>query len=555
MKRLLFLWMSLFSFVFLSNVLANDDDTGPPPDVYQTVWHYDTDGGLLDEFNLTSFTGPNAFALVDDNHVYALNKNTYLRYITESTRQIEWEVRTASSMRDWTLDGNGNFIFAGYTSYKCAVLKYDRTGARSWAWEDEPPLNGRCELQAVAVDGQNNVVAVGEIDRAVGPLQILLVKLNASGNELWRKVIAVNHQVDDAGRLAVDGQGRITFSGYTGLNQFQMPCLHVFRFAADGQELWHTPYAETDYLNYAEQLLVDEQGNTILFTGRSYLGQTKYPPYGFLGIVKLDAQGQVLWTGKHNQFKDCRYLFMAQDAQQNIIAAGLSFSHITSRRIFAIKYTTDGKLQWMTERGNHLKTNDDLLHPFALDAQGNLYAAFGKGDHVVTVKFNQQGELVWDRSYTALGNGSCENYPHSIIADSAGHLQLFSRSVCYEINPDDDDYWDDDYYVDDDTGDDDDTDDDNNDSDEDDNDSDDDDDDDGDDDGDDTDDDNDASDDDDNAAHDDDNDDDDNDGCGGCVISSADPTFPVAGLMMLLGLVALWLRRRTNVGRATIRVR
>ncbi len=283
-------------------MLANDDDTGPPPESYQTVWKYDSDGELLDKFNLSPMTDLSAVAMADSDHLYAFNYLSSLRLISEETQQIVWEVQGLYACTLYLVsaaDAGGNFVYGGSFDGDCYIVKYDQSGELLWNWRYNPTIDGLCAVLDLAVDDQNNVVAAGDLWRLVS-VDGFVVRLSDGGNVLWSKELDTNHDQEDLVKLAIGPQGDISVSGYTTPADRLTMYLHSYGFAADGAPLWHDRYRDEvdDYVNITEKVAVDEEGNTYLWLGRSRIYRGKSAPYYSLRFNKYDSMGVLMWSRK-----------------------------------------------------------------------------------------------------------------------------------------------------------------------------------------------------------------------------------------------------------------
>ncbi len=69
----------------------------------------------------------------------------------------------------------------------CAwVAAFAPDGTEHWSWRPASPAPLGDEIEAVAIDGAGNVVAVGFV--TTGPRERMMIKLDPSGDELWSKV-------------------------------------------------------------------------------------------------------------------------------------------------------------------------------------------------------------------------------------------------------------------------------------------------------------------------------------------------------------------------------
>jgi len=222
-------------------------------------------------------------------------------------------------------------------------------------------------------------------------------------------------------------------------------------------------------------------------------------------LQKFDGDGSFLWRVLSTEIDFAtRPTFLALDAVENIYVGG-RVNGDAAKMLTMIKSAPDGTEQWRVEQPTESISEEPL---FALSSMG-VYVADNTNGAASIACYSAQGDLLWQTDFSDPENG-CSYFVSLLALVGLNDLLLTGKEVCYVGTTDDDDTGDDQAHddgLDDDAGD------------------------------------------------DDDDDNNDDDACGGCVISSADPTFPVAGLMTLLGGLAMWFRRRATVRRETIRVR
>ncbi len=168
----------------------------------------------------------------------------------------EEKIRTAVS------DSQGNLYLAGSTaSYHenlqyALLLKYNLTGELQWArtWGDK----GDCDIYSLVVDADDNVYAVGECNMEDYLRTLLLLKIDATGAVLWKRIWGTNEITELARGAALDAQGNLYVVGdvlateWDGVNMISQMDLAVLAFSADGTQLWDrrwhaaTEWEETD---------------------------------------------------------------------------------------------------------------------------------------------------------------------------------------------------------------------------------------------------------------------------------------------------------------------
>jgi len=121
----------------------------------------------------------------------------------------------------------GRLQITGNTTAFTVIKFTGATGAERWRQVIPGTAAGFGRANAVAVDGNGDVVAAGAFSNPPGSSDFTVVKLaGASGTEQWRQVLP---GVDNAQAVAVDGNGDVVaagrlvikFDGATGTEQWR----------------------------------------------------------------------------------------------------------------------------------------------------------------------------------------------------------------------------------------------------------------------------------------------------------------------------------------------
>ncbi|MBS4015477.1 MAG: SBBP repeat-containing protein [Candidatus Latescibacteria bacterium] len=149
----------------------------------------------------------------------------------------------------------------------------------------------------------------------------------------------------------------------------------------------------------------------------------------------LFAQVDTAWVrrynGPGNSADTARAI--AVDDSGNIYVAGASTGSGTNLDCTTVKYNADGDIVWES-RYNGAGNSADGANAIAIDGAGNIYVSgystgAGSGADFVTIKYNSNGETLWVRSYNGPGN-STDN-ARAIALDSSGNVYVtgYSRST------------------------------------------------------------------------------------------------------------------------------
>ncbi|HRE40851.1 MAG TPA: SBBP repeat-containing protein [Ignavibacteria bacterium] len=116
------------------------------------------------------------------------------------------------------------------------------------------------------------------------------------------------------------------------------------------------------------------------------------------------------------------------DASGNIYATGFAFMN-SGRKIVTIKYNPLGTIEWISEYGPAPINETTEQVRITVDISGNIIVtapSAGTGDDIVVLKYNNNGNLLWDKRFS--GPGSFFDEPRAITTDVNGNIYICGRN-------------------------------------------------------------------------------------------------------------------------------
>jgi cysteine-rich repeat protein len=222
-------------------------------------------------------------------------------------------------------------------------------------------------------------------------------------------------------------------------------CSSACLLADPGTTLWSHRFGATgDDIGY--DIAVDSAGNVLLtgyFQGTVDFGGGPLSSAGSWDVfaVKLDAQGQHMWSRRFGGTSDDHGRAIAVDSAGNVLLTGYFWGTVdfgggplssAGWDTFAVKLDAQGQHLWSRRLGG---TGVDIGDDIAVDSAGNVLltgyfqgtADFGGGPRssaggydIFAVELDAQGQHIWSRR---LG-GTSHDYGLDIAVDSAGNVLL-----------------------------------------------------------------------------------------------------------------------------------
>jgi uncharacterized delta-60 repeat protein len=259
---------------------------------------------------------------------------------------------------------------------------------------------------------------------ATGPLysqvtQEWVQTYNGTGNGLD---ISFSVVVDNLGNVYVAGNS----PGDTSAND-----ITTIKYDSSGQQQWvqryNGPGNSDDGTNGTNAIAVDSSGNVYVAGWSAGTENTDYV------VIKYNSNGDQQWAERYNgsgNGYDAPY-GIALDSSSNVYVTGTSTGDGTGSDYTTIKFDNNGQQQWVKSY-NGSGNGYDAGQALAVDASGNVYvtgvstAQNGLGD-CVTIKYDTNGNEQWVKVYDGPANGT--DYGNAVAVDSSGNVYVTGSST------------------------------------------------------------------------------------------------------------------------------
>lgn len=278
--------------------------------------------------------------------------------------------------------------------------------------------------------------------------------MSCAGTTLWAQRLGGTGPEDHAD-IAVDSAGNVLLTGqfyYTAdfgggpLDGTDSQDIFAVKLDAQGQHLWSRRLGGTGN-DRVEGIATDSAGNVLItgsFSGTADFGGGPLSSAGSQDIfaVKIDAQGQHLWSRRFGGTNADSGTGVAADSAGNVLLTGYfegttdfgggSLPSAGSADIFAVKLDAQGQHLWSRPLGG---TSIDIGQGIAVDSADNVLLTgycsgttdFGGGpidgpdsQEIFAVKLDALGQHLWGRRFGGTGGGNGQG----IAVDSTGNVLL-----------------------------------------------------------------------------------------------------------------------------------
>ncbi len=197
-------------------------------------------------------------------------------YKYDANGTLLWTLNTLGA-NALELDGNGNIYLAGNTSsYDYIVSKLSPSGSIAWSTTTNGSTNDIDQSRCIALDNQGNVFVSGTMRNSWNE-DIMTVKYDNNGNELWKKVYngAAGSQDDVPNDIVADGKGDVYLTGKS-YNVNQFPDFITMKYDKNGNKVWEIGYDSngSNMANEAFSIALDYssgQIDVVVTGGRSWI--------------------------------------------------------------------------------------------------------------------------------------------------------------------------------------------------------------------------------------------------------------------------------------------
>lgn len=211
--------------------------------------------------------------------------------------------------------GRSSSVIGYMTYFEICTIKYNPNGDLLWVERTHYFCEGDATIYAsdVAIDSTNNIIITGCSFNHTEGYNILTIKYDSAGNELWNKTFDKGWN-DYGFGVAVDSQDNIIVTGT--VPGELTPDFYTIKYTADGQEIWNA----TRSIGVGRDVTVDSEGN-IIVTGYTLLSPDTWN-FDYYSIV-YSPSGEMLWDGVYLDSGGMDFSYgVATDSENNFIITG-----------------------------------------------------------------------------------------------------------------------------------------------------------------------------------------------------------------------------------------
>lgn len=328
-----------------------------------------------------------------------------------------------------TIDLSGNVFVTGHllqngSGYDITTIKYNNAGVQQWIRYYNSIANLDDKAVDIISDGQGGVYVIGKIQNSGTGEDIIILNYSSTGNPEWSTVYnnSSSNDNDIPSDISIDKTGNIFVCGKSKTSENGFDVL-LLKLNSSGNILWsRTSNGSASGDDESSSLSTDNYGNVYVSASmnNTVTGND-------LTTIKFDSNGNLLWTRSYNGTAN------SNDAASELKIDNSGFIYITGfctdilsgLNFCTIKYSGNGTKVW-EEKYNYSDNDSDKASALITDNSGNIYLTgsskgIGGGVDFVTIKYNQSYLL----DLTVLMEGYFNSNTNINISDT---IKVFMRN-------------------------------------------------------------------------------------------------------------------------------
>lgn len=241
---------------------------------------------------------------------------------------------------------SGNVYIAGRTfngsNLDMLFIKYNSDGAQQWIKTIDGGF-GNDEIRAVAIDNNENIYATGISAGTADSADFITMKYSPAGDQLWlNRYNSAGNGGDFGEGLSLDPAGNVLVTGYSDNDNSSGVNLDIvtIKYDGSGNELWKkTINGNANLDDIADAIITDQFGNAYV-AGHSNTGSATDINFDII-TIRYNADGTEEWSTAYNGLSDTldepnTLLLSGTD----LFVAGSSWQNGQQRDMIVIKYAS-----------------------------------------------------------------------------------------------------------------------------------------------------------------------------------------------------------------------
>lgn len=307
--------------------------------------------------------------------------------------------------------GNSSYV-TGYTyetdnGKDIATIKYNSQGDTMWVRCYNGTANSDDEGLAIYADENDYIYVTGYVQNSGNQKDAVILKYSVHGELLWVRTLSFSLQInsnDDKGvSITADDNGYVYATGYTtGPDGYT----DIFAVKADptGNVIWSAIEDGVSNLNAEGTSLVIDSENNIYICGfvTSSVNNTD------IIVIKYGANRWIKTINGSGNSEDKAWGIVV-DESDNVYITGYITNSDNNTDTYTACLSPSGQIVW-SKTYNGSGNESDKAWGIIIDEDDDVFitgetTADNNNINYLTIKYNNQGQLIWNKTYNGPGNG------------------------------------------------------------------------------------------------------------------------------------------------------
>ena len=229
-----------------------------------------------------------------------------------------------------------NFIISGANFYKpdtslVFLWRFD-DNLDSLDYKEYGFLNKTNQVMGLIKDPTKYIYMVGWVDSLYKNTDILLIKVDTLGNEVWKKKIGVFGWDETAWCIKISSDGKLLISGNKRAHNGTTNGAYILKADTNGAVMWQQ-YLWSNQGLAATALIELPNTDIVAIAGKGYGGNTR------MELIKLDAAGNLIFDKEYGSFTDRAEPYsMIMNDKGNLVAVGQNYYPSIGGKVNGLMY-------------------------------------------------------------------------------------------------------------------------------------------------------------------------------------------------------------------------
>ena len=331
------------------------------------------------------------------------------------------------------LTQDGGFIVSGYIKYHSRknrdhdiwVMKADKNGKKEWCKTFGGSSTDRAWSVKQMTDGE--FLILGESYSFGNDYQVLLLKLDNSGNQTWLKLLGGDY-TERGKEIYLTSEGTALITGVSYSDSLQRPNYLLCEVTSDGNILFEKSFDHE--LAGGATSVSQLQNNDILLLGNL---QNEMDHSIDFGLLRINKEGKILAKKRFGSISSDEAKSIASHRDGGYLIAGTEYKdEMNKRDVVVYKFNEYDEIEWKqyygglsADGGEKIIVTSDQGYAVVGNTQ-----SFGQGYRdVYVIKVDSKGQTEWTRTFG--GNKTDWGYDLKQSEDNGFLISAGSKSTGY----------------------------------------------------------------------------------------------------------------------------